>query len=145
MTPNSPSHQSFAPDREDGLGEPIDVPRNGWRDKVRSRPGLRAAYRVGVFLLGLLFIAVGGALMALPGPLTIPPVLVGVWIWSTEFRFAKRFFEMFKAKGQDAWAHSRNHPVSSTLVTVGGLALGGLGFWAVAHFDLIDRARDMLL
>lgn len=141
----SPSHRSFAPDGEDGLGEPTEVPRNGWRDRVRSRPGLREAYRIGVFFLGLLFIAGGGVLMALPGPLTIPPVLVGLWIWSTEFRFAQRFFEVFKAKGRDAWAHSKKHPVSSTLVTVGGIALAGLGFWAVAHFELIDKARATLL
>lgn len=139
----SPSHESSAPDR--GLGEPTDVPRNGWRDKLRSRTGLREAYRIGVFFLGLLFIAGGGALMALPGPLTIPPVLVGLWIWSTEFRFAQRFFEVFKARGRDAWAHSKKHPVSSALVTVGGLALAGLGFWAVAHFDLIEKARATLL
>lgn len=143
-TTNSASHESFAPNREDGLGEPTDVPRNGWRERMRSKPGLREVYRVGVFVLGLLFIAAGAGLMALPGPLTIPPVLLGLWIWSTEFRFAKRFFAIFKAKGHDAWAYSKKHPVSSTLVTVGGLALAGLGFWAVSHFDLIDKARETI-
>jgi hypothetical protein len=144
MTTNFPSGESVAPDLEDGLGEPTEVPRNGWRDRVRSKPALREVYRVGVFVLGLLFIAAGAGLMALPGPLTIPPVLLGLWIWSTEFRFAKRFFAIFKAKGHEAWAHSKKHPLSSTLVTVGGLALAGLGFWAVSHFDLIDKAQETI-
>ena len=72
---------------------------------MRCKPGLRQVYRAGVFALGLLFIAAGGALVALPGPLTIPPLLVGLWIWSTEFRFAERFFGAFKARGQEAWGH----------------------------------------
>ena len=55
----------------------------------------------------------------LPGPLTIPPVLLGLWIWSTEFEWAHRFFRPFKEKGKDAWAHAKRHPVSSTVLTVG--------------------------
>jgi hypothetical protein len=43
-----------------------------------------------VFLAGLLCIAAGVALSVLPGPLTIPPVLLGLWIWSTEFDWAQR-------------------------------------------------------
>jgi hypothetical protein len=97
-----------------GLGAPTEVPPGGWREKVRSKPGLREVYRVGVFIAGLLFIALGVALMALPGPLTIPPVLLGLWIWSTEFRFAKRFFDKFKVKANEAWAHAKAHPVSSS-------------------------------
>ena len=71
-------------------GSRVDVSRGGWRERVRSKPGLGHAYRVGVFAVGLLFIALGFALAVLPGPLTIPPVLIGLWIWSTEFRFAER-------------------------------------------------------
>ena len=59
-----------------------------WREHVRSKPGLSHAYRVAVFVAGLVCIAGGLALSVLPGPLTIPPVLLGLWLWSTEFRFA---------------------------------------------------------
>ena len=38
------------------------------------------AYRVGVFVLGLVFILGGFALAIFPGPLTIPPVLLGLYI-----------------------------------------------------------------
>lgn len=135
---------SDTPDCEDGLGESTEVPHGGWRHTVRCEPGLRQVYRIGVFASGLLFVAAGGALVALPGPLTIPPLLVGLWIWSTEFRFAERLFDAFKAKGREAWAHFKKHPVTSTLVTVGGLALAAAGFWAVSHFGLVDRAREAL-
>ena len=127
---------------DDGLGRPEEVAPSDWRAKLRSKPGLREAYRVGVFVLGLLCIAAGVALAALPGPLTIPPVLLGLWIWSTEFRFAERLFDSFEDKARDAWVHAKAHPVSSTLVTVGGLAVAGVAFWAVSHFGLVDKARE---
>ena len=98
-------------------------------------------WRVGVFVVGLLCVAVGFALAVLPGPLTIPPVLLGLWVWSTEFDWAQRFFTSFRAKGRATWAHAERHPMSSTLVTVGGLAAAGAAAWAVAHFELVERTR----
>jgi uncharacterized membrane protein YbaN (DUF454 family) len=126
---------------DDGLGQAVPVPRGSWRDRVRSKPGLREAYRIGVFVLGLLFIVLGLALAVLPGPLTIPPVLLGLWIWSTEFRFAERFFESFKSKAREAWAHAKRHPRSSAAITIGGLVAAGAAMWAVVHFELVDRAK----
>ena len=109
---------------------------------MRSKPGLGQLYRVGVFVAGLLFIALGVGLAVLPGPLTIPPVLLGLWIWSTEFRFAQRLFESFKQKAREAWAHAREHPVSSAAITIGGLAAAGVAMWAVSHYDLVAKAKD---
>lgn len=129
---------------DDPLGRPARVPRRGLRHRLRSNPALRPAYRAGVFVAGLVFMALGVALMALPGPLTIPPVLLGLWIWSTEFKFAERFFEMFKVKAREAWAHARRHPVSSTAVTAGGLVLAGVAFWLVQRYELVDRAQAAL-
>ncbi len=125
-----------------GLGRGKPVPKDDWRARIRSRPGIGQLYRVGVFIAGLLCILVGVALAALPGPLTIPPVLLGLWIWSTEFRFAHALFEKFKEKGRDAWAASKRKPVTSAIVTVGGLAGAAAVVWAVQRYDLVDRARD---
>ena len=80
----------------------------------------------------------------LPGPLTIPPVLLGLWVWSTEFEWARRVFVTFRRKAREAWQHARQHPVSSIAVTVGGLAAAALMFWAVGHFDLVDRGMSAL-
>jgi hypothetical protein len=115
-----------------------------WRAKARSKPAVRHPYRAGVFLLGLLCIAAGVALMALPGPLTIPPVLLGLWIWSTEFAFAERFFDSFKEKARDAWEHAKARPVISAIVTGGGLLLAAAAIWAVSYYELVDKGRDAI-
>jgi hypothetical protein len=95
-----------------------------------------------VFVAGLVFIALGFALAVLPGPLTIPPVLLGLWIWSTEFRFAERFFDAFKAKAQEAWGHAKRRPASSAAITIGGLAAAGIAMWAVSHYELVAKGKD---
>jgi hypothetical protein len=129
---------------DDGLPEPVDVPKGGVRHQMRTRAGVRHVYRLTVFLVGLMFIAGGIALAVLPGPLTIPPVLLGLWIWSTEFAFAERFFDQFKEKAHEAWAAAKQKPVFSAIVTVGGLIMAGVAFWAVGHYELVDKAKDFV-
>jgi uncharacterized membrane protein YbaN (DUF454 family) len=132
------------PEPDDGLGRPTKAPSGSLRERIRAKPGLAQAYRIAVFAVGLLCIALGVALAVLPGPLTIPPVLLGLWIWSTEFRFAERLFDSFKRKAREAWAHAKRHPVSSAAITIGGLVAAGVAFWAVGHFELIAKAKDAL-
>jgi hypothetical protein len=115
-----------------------------WREGVRRSPGLRHFYRAAVFALGLWFIVLGIALAVLPGPLTIPPILLGLWIWSTEFTWAHNLFESFKHKGHQAWDHAKAHPVSSTLITAGGLVAAGVAIWAVGHFQLIEEGKNLI-
>ena len=126
----------------DALGGARPVERGSRRDRIRRKPGIGHAWRIGVFLAGLLCIAAGFALAVLPGPLTIPPVLFGLWIWSTEFEWAHRLFASFQRKGKDAWEHAKRHPVTSAFGTVGGLVLAGVAIWAVYHFHLVDRAKE---
>ena len=148
MTTTDPS---TATSREDDVAtdapgeeaiEAARVPRGGWRDRIRSKPGIGLAYRIAVFLVGLTFIVLGFVLAVFPGPLTIPPVLLGLWIWSTEFRFAQKLFAKFRVKARAAWRHAKQHPVVDTAITIGGLLAAGLVMWAVSHFELIDKARD---
>ncbi len=124
--------------------ESSKVPKGGRRERLRSNPATRQPYRIGVFVLGLLFIALGVALAVLPGPLTIPPVLLGLWILSWEFAFAQRFFDSFQEKAKEAWEHARRRPVSSAVVTIGGLVLAGVAMWAVIHYDLVAKAKDAI-
>jgi hypothetical protein len=138
------TRRSEPEDGPDGPGGGRPAGRGSFRDRVRSRAGVRHGWRVGVFLLGLLLILTGLALAVLPGPLTIPPVLLGLWIWSTEFHWAHRFFHPFKAKGAEAWEHAKRRPVSSAAITVGGLAVAGVAVWAAAHFHAVDRVRDLV-
>jgi hypothetical protein len=132
------------PHCSDGLGKPRPAKPGSLRERIHSTPGLVLPFRISVFLLGLLFVMLGIALTALPGPLTIPPLLIGLWIWSSEFLWAARFFAVFTRKAQDAWRHARQHPASSAAVTVGGLAAAGVAFWAVGHYRLVDQAKVAL-
>ena len=59
----------------------------------------RTVRRVVVFVVGLLLILLGLVLIVLPGPLTIPPILLGVWLWSREFEFARRWLRPVKKQG----------------------------------------------
>lgn len=137
----STDSRSAETDPAPALGGAAPAPRGGWRDRMRRKPGIGQAYRIGVFVLGLAFIALGGVLIVLPGPLTIPPILVGLYIWSTEFRWAHRLFESAKQKGQEAWQHAQRHPVSSTVVTVGGIVGVVVVVFVVQHWHLIDKAK----
>jgi hypothetical protein len=147
MTPaphSPPAGATRCPDCTDGLGAPRPAKPGSLRERIHSRAGLVLPYRIAVFVAGLLFVILGIALTALPGPLTIPPVLIGLWIWSSEFQWAARLFGTFRRKAQDAWTHARQHPVSSAAVTVGGLAAAGAAFWAIGHYQLVDRATAAL-
>ena len=112
--------------------------------ELRRKPGLRHAWKTGVFLVGLALIAGGFALAVLPGPLTIPPVLLGLWIWSTEFDWAHRIFQRFKKQGEEAWEAAKRHPVRSTIGTVAGLAMAGVAVWAVLRYDLVDKGQSLI-
>ena len=116
----------------------------GWRARVRRTPGGALFLKVAVFVLGLLFILLGLALAALPGPLTIPPILLGVWIWSSEFAWADRLLERAKRSAQEAWENAKRRPVVSALVTVSGVVALGVGIYLANRYELVARARDIV-
>mgnify|MGYP003296489868 CR=1 FL=1 len=82
-------------------------PLRAWRDRVRRTPGGRHLLKLAVFALGAFFVLLGIALVVLPGPLTIPPILLGVYIWSTEFAWADRLRDRAVDSGREAWAAAR--------------------------------------
>ena len=116
----------------------------GWRARMRRTPGGAQLLKCTVFLLGLAFVLLGCALIVAPGPLTIPPILVGVWIWSTEFAWADRLLERAKRSAQEAWEQATRRPVVSALVTVSGLLALGAVIWAMGRYDLVTRGLELL-
>ncbi len=128
----------------DSATPPADTPRRGRRERIRSKPGLGQAYRGAVFLAGLAFIALGLALAILPGPLTIPPVLLGLWIWSTEFAWADRQLDRATASARVAWDDAKRRPVLSGMVTGGGLVVLGVAVWLVARYEVVGLAREVV-
>jgi hypothetical protein len=104
----------------------------------------RTVRRIVLFVAGLLLILTGLVLVVLPGPLTIPPVLAGLWLWSLEFEFARHWLRPVRARGSDAWATAKEKPVHTTVVTALGLAGAGLMIWAALRYDLLDRGRELV-
>lgn len=120
----------------------IDRRYQAFARRFDKAPGGRALLKVVVFVLGLLFILGGIALVVLPGPLTIPPILVGVYLWSLEFAWAQRLRARAEQSASDAWDAAKAHPVRASLITGGGIVLAAVLVWAVLHYDLVTRAKD---
>lgn len=116
---------------------------SGWKAKLRRTPGGAIAVKAIVLVSGLLFILLGLALAALPGPLTIPPILVGLWIWSTEFAWAGRLLDRAKRSAEEAWENAKRKPVLTGLITVSGLIAVAIGIYLIARYDLVDRALEL--
>jgi uncharacterized membrane protein YbaN (DUF454 family) len=104
----------------------------------------RALRRIVLFVAGLLLIVTGLVLVVLPGPLTIPPILLGLWLWSLEFEFARHWLRPVRARGATAWDKAKEKPVHTTVVTVLGLVGAGFAIWMGLRYDLLDRGRELL-
>jgi Putative transmembrane protein (PGPGW) len=100
--------------------------------------------RVTLFVAGLLLIVTGLVLVVLPGPLTIPPILLGLWLWSLEFEFARHWLRPIRAKGTVAWGQAKEKPVHTAVVTALGLVGAALLIWMAVRYDLFDRGRELL-
>lgn len=112
--------------------------------RFREVPGGHLTLRVVVFLVGLLFVAGGVVLIVLPGPLTIPPLLVGVYVWSFEFTWARRLRVRVLTSAGQAWQQAKAHPVRAVVITVLGLVLAAAAVWAVVHYDAVRRLHDLV-
>ena len=119
-----------------------DATRRGWKAMLRRTPGGATAVRLIVFFGGLFFVLLGLALAALPGPLTIPPILVGLYIWATEFAWAERLLERAKKSAQEAWEKAKRKPVLTGMITVSGLIAFGVGIYLVGKYELVERMRE---
>jgi uncharacterized membrane protein YbaN (DUF454 family) len=104
----------------------------------------RAVRRVVLFVGGLLSILVGLVLIVLPGPLTIPPILFGLWLWSLEFEFAQRWLHPVKKQGAAAWEAAQERPIRTTTFTVLGLVAAGVVIWAALRFDALEHGRRLV-
>ncbi len=115
-----------------------------WKVALRRTPGGASAVKAIVFVVGLLFILLGLALAALPGPLTIPPILVGLYVWSTEFAWAERLLDRAKRSAQEAWGNAKRRPVVTGMVTVGGLVAVVVGVYFADRYDVLQRAKELV-
>lgn len=69
-----------------------------WRRKIRRDPRKLVVYRIAVGIAGVFFVALGFVTGPLPGPGGIPLVLLGLAILASEFEWAHRLMQSFKAQ-----------------------------------------------
>ena len=107
------------------------------RARLRRLPAGEVIVHGLVFLLGAALIALGLALAVLPGPLTIPPVLLGLAVWSLEFDFAQRWLDPFQRRAQAAWDAAKARPVRTGLASGAGLLAAGAGMYLFFRLDVL--------
>jgi uncharacterized protein (TIGR02611 family) len=99
-----------------------------WRRKIRRHPGKLAFYRAAVALAGLLLVVVGLLTGPIPGPGGIPLVLLGLAIWASEFEWAHRLMQRFKAQLTRFQAWSRWQQALFWAVFIACCGLAGYGY-----------------
>jgi uncharacterized protein (TIGR02611 family) len=102
----------------------------GVLDRIRANRTGRIALRIGIGVLGAAVIAVGLALIPLPGP-GWAIVIVGLAIWSLEFTWAKRLLDYTKRQVQSwtRWVGRQSVPVRF-LIGAAGLIFVSAVVWA---------------
>ncbi|SDE28359.1 PGPGW domain-containing protein [Auraticoccus monumenti] len=117
------------PEVEDALDEQRHD-RWAWRRRLRERRHTRITLRVVVGLLGTLLILAGVVTGPLPGPGGIPLVLLGLAVWASEFRWARRLMRRFRevVRWVGGWPRRRKVVVGAVALVVGWTALYG-GLW----------------
>jgi uncharacterized protein (TIGR02611 family) len=117
-------------------------------DLVRANPTGRIALRFVVAVVGAVVVAVGIALIPLPGPGWLV-VIGGLAVWAVEFHWARRLlaFTRRHVRAWTAWVAGRSWPVRLLLGTV-GLALVAVVVWASLKYsfgiDVIARVLAYL-
>jgi len=97
----------------------------------------RTLRRVVVFVAGLLLIITGLVLIVLPGPLTIPPILLGLVVWSMEFDFAERWLDPIERRAQIAWDAAQARPWRTGIITGTGLLGAGVASYLFVRWDVL--------
>jgi len=111
---------------------------------IRSNPTGRIALKVLVGVVGALVVAVGVALIPLPGPGWLI-VIAGLAIWGVEFHWAKRLlaFTRRHVQGWTKWVGRQTWPIRLVIGAVGLVFVGtvaatslryGLGIDVIASF-----------
>ena len=126
------------------VGEPAGDCGPAWRERLRRRPGWQRCYRAGVFAAGLVLVVLAATLWALSVLLMLPLVLAGLWVWSTEFGWGRRLFEAVRKRARRLRARVTARPARWVLITLGGLAAGVAGSWALGHFRLLNRVKTAI-
>ncbi|GGJ00624.1 TIGR02611 family protein [Streptomyces brasiliensis] len=132
---NEPGEVAVARDETEGR-EALDEQGLGSRAPafIRARRALHLSWQVGVFVVGLVVVAVGIVMLPLPGPGWIV-IFGGLAIWATEFVWAQLVLRWTKRKVTEAAQRALDPKVrrrNITLTVIGlviAAVLGGIYVW----------------
>lgn len=133
----------------DGRIDPHEDPIR-WRRAIRTNPMTGTIYRVVVAVLGLALIIAGLPLVPLVGP-GWAIIFIGLFLWSTEFMWARRVTQFVKAEVKAFEKYTRALPWKAKLPLLCVSAVfGWLCFWLVLILIgvptwLPDQVEDLLL
>ncbi len=102
-----------------------------WRRRIRANPRRLRLYRIAVAVAGGLMIILGGLTGPLPGPGGIPLVLLGLAVWASEFEWAFRLMQWFKAQLNRLRGWSRHRQLLAWLLVAVLLVLLGYAYLLV--------------
>ncbi|MFV0463800.1 MAG: PGPGW domain-containing protein [Nostocoides sp.] len=138
-------------DRYDDANVLIDAAEDewAWRARLRANPATNLAYRVTVFLVGLVLVAGGFALVPLPGPGWFI-VFLGLAVWASEFEKAQavKDWGMVWLRRWNAWILAQPWWMK-TLVGLGTALFVGLVIWLTLRMTGIpgfvpDQVEDWM-
>jgi uncharacterized protein (TIGR02611 family) len=117
-----------------------------WRRRIRASPVQHRVYRVVVGLVGLLLIVLGLVTGPIPGPGGIPLVLLGIAVWASEFAWAHRLMQVFKAQLHRYQTWSRWQQAGFWVVFLSFCGLCGYAFMLVLGIPAwVPATGDALL
>jgi uncharacterized protein (TIGR02611 family) len=114
-------------------------------DLIRSNPTGRVTLKIVISVAGALVVAVGIALIPLPGPGWLL-VIAGLGIWAVEFHWARRLLAFTRGHVQrwTRWVTSQSLPVRFLLGSV-GLVFVSVVVWLSLKYSLgIDVVARVL-
>ncbi|OJF15817.1 uncharacterized protein (TIGR02611 family) [Couchioplanes caeruleus] len=120
----------------------------GVLDRIRSNRTSHLALKVGIGILGAVVVAVGIALIPLPGP-GWAIVILGLAIWAVEFVWARHLLH-FTKKHVQAWTHwvmRQSLPLRALIGLLGFVFISAVVWLSVKltmDVDLIVKIRDFL-
>lgn len=111
---------------------------------IRSNPTGRIALKMFIGIAGAIVVAIGLALVPLPGP-GWALVILGLAIWAVEFAWAKHLLRFTRAqvKGWTDWVKRRSWPVRLLLGLVGMVFIGTVLLLSLKYSFGIDVVADV--
>lgn len=106
------------------------------RERIRNRPALDTAWRVGVFTLGSTLLVAGLIMFVIPGP-GFATIILGLVVLATEFAWASRALDPVKAaaaRAAESAKDPRRRRMALTFAAFLGVVAAGAVIWYLERY-----------